>query len=364
MKKIKVIHLINSLDIGGAEIMLCKLLRQFSESNIENIVITLKKSKNDQLHKEIKDLNIEVHEFNFSKNPIKLVIEFISLRKLIRQLDPNIIQSWLYISNIFASLINIFSGNGYKLVWNIRSALNDFKNEKFTRKASIVLSKVVSQYPDIILINSKYGMEQHLKFGFKNNFKLIPNGFERDRFKKSESNLIKFTFQNNSLPVIALIGRFHPNKNHELFFKFAKNLNDYNFLLVGKGVNSPKCLQMIKDYNIESRVLCYENYSPIQDIYNSIDYLTLTSNTEGFPNVIGEAILSETFVFSRNIGDVDQMIKDEKLLFDNNLDSMLHSFKYLKNNPYNRLKVRNNMISNFSIEKVASQYKTLYYSLT
>ena len=77
----KIVHVINSLETGGAEMMLLKLLQSGIYENYNVLIIVL--SKKNTLSENIKKLGFNVEHLNFSKN-IFLIFELIKFYKKIK----------------------------------------------------------------------------------------------------------------------------------------------------------------------------------------------------------------------------------------------------------------------------------------
>ena len=95
----KVLHVINSTDIGGAEKILFNLVK--SQSNKEVIIISL--TKEGFIGRELIKKGYKVHYLNFQKN-ISVISKWIKFIFLIKKYNPEIVHSWLYHSNLIGGL--------------------------------------------------------------------------------------------------------------------------------------------------------------------------------------------------------------------------------------------------------------------
>src|SRR5512138_703663 len=112
----KILHLITSLEIGGANMMLYKLLCRTSRDRFEPVVVVLEDK--GKLGPAIESLGIPVYPLNMQKrlfHPHSAV----KLRNSISKIQPALIQAWTYHSNIAASIMGIFTPK-IPVVWNIR----------------------------------------------------------------------------------------------------------------------------------------------------------------------------------------------------------------------------------------------------
>jgi len=93
-KRLKILHIINSLGIGGAENSLYNLVRLDLENS--HIVVSLSKAEANVI--PISSLGVQVYFLNF-RSPF-FFIEFVKLIKIVRYEKPAVIQTWLYVSDL------------------------------------------------------------------------------------------------------------------------------------------------------------------------------------------------------------------------------------------------------------------------
>jgi len=154
----KILHIISGLPTGGAEMMLYKFLSVIDRDIFEPVVISL--TDYGSLGNNIKKLNIPVYKMEMTAgfpNPFK-VWRFI---KLIRKINPELIQGWMYHGNLAALLAKWVLPNYVPLLWNIRHTPDDLKKEKSTTARVIRLGARLSAQPDQIIYNSKVSAQKH-----------------------------------------------------------------------------------------------------------------------------------------------------------------------------------------------------------
>ena len=363
-----IIHIINNLEIGGAEKQLIKLIRNDKERN--HIVFNL---IGNNLFEEIFNKNnlIEI-KFSFkSRNPLTLFKNFIKFYKLIYFYKPKILIFWLYHSFLFSIPIIFFLKN-IKIYWNIRQIIPNFKFEKKSTKFIFYFCKLFSKYPHGLIFNSLESLEMHKKNNFTNNNTIyIPNGFQ---INKTVSDFKDKDFESkiHNKKVISLIARYHPSKGHLLFIKSASNLlkknNKLLFLIIGKNVNKQKeILSLLQKINNKDNYCIYDETNNVDYYLQKTDILVNCSNSsEGFPNIIGEAISNDCLCISSGIGEA------KRILNYNNFFLFEYNQKYLENKILNILNTNNNELykfksdlkkdffEKFSITKMIDRYNKIY----
>src|SRR5215510_11193307 len=96
-RPIRILHVINDLAIGGAEVMLFKLLSYTNRAKFEPTVISL--NGMDQLGERIQDLGINVYSLGI-KPPAPRAWPLIGLARRARSLKPDLVQGWMFHGNL------------------------------------------------------------------------------------------------------------------------------------------------------------------------------------------------------------------------------------------------------------------------
>ena len=95
---------------------------------------------------------------------------------------------------------------------------------------------------------------------------------------------------------IGLVGRYHPMKGFDRFIQvagsLAKTSHAVHFVLVGADVDAANAElgKMIAAAELEGRITLLGQRIDIADVMNAFDVIACTSTSEGFSNVIGEAM--------------------------------------------------------------------------
>ena len=92
--------------------------------------------------------------------------------------------------------------------------------------------------------------------------------------------------------IILNVGRFIPSKQQKLLIEIFSRTNymDWKLLLLGDGPELEFVKSYVKETNLERHVIFAGNIKNIDDYYNRSKIFAFTSNSEGFPNVLGEAM--------------------------------------------------------------------------
>ncbi len=312
---VRVVHLIRGLPIGGAEMMLMKLLQSMDGSRFAQTVISLDNS--GAIGSRISALGIPVHCLGISPY-LPTVWRLWYLRRLFRDIAPDLVQGWMYHGNV-ASLIGRFVSNvRIPVVWNIRQSVYNLNAENCGTSLAIRFGARVSKRPAAIIYNSKVSARHHEALGYYElNRHIIHNGFNCDEFRvfpAARSWLRReLGYKGNTL-LIGMIARYHPTKDHKNFLqaasRVAKRWPDVGFVLVGNGVHARnrELSDSIMSCGIANHVNLLGQRMDIAKIMAGLDLVVSSSWTEGFSNVIGEAMACGISCVVTDVGESSQIV--------------------------------------------------------
>jgi glycosyltransferase involved in cell wall biosynthesis len=312
----KILHITTSLSLGGAEVMLYKLLSCLDPARFDNAVVSL--TPPGQLAPKISELGVNVDSVHLRRSkpsPFALA----RLHRIIRRTRPDIIQGWMYHGNIAASLGN--QGNK-PLIMTVRHALVDIRHEKLTTRWMIQLGARVSRRAAATIYNSEAGAQQHQAQGYaKEHAVVIPNGFDTDVFKPDGDARHKLRRDLGIPPdtiLVGLVARYHPMKDHANFIRAAARVSQSNvrFVLAGTGADEKNSALMaeIRDADVAERVHLLGERDDVPALQASLDIATSASYTESFPNVIGEAMACGVPCAVTDVGDCGDVVGDTGLV--------------------------------------------------
>ncbi len=300
------IHIIPSLDYGGAETFLLRLLPNLEN---KNIIITFYNTQYDR--SRIKGQKINYITIDPKRTSFRDIYLFI---KLLISLNKNdIIFSWLYISDLAACFLKcIFFWKRFSIIWNVRNSIISKDYSFFSNIAFTLIRRIFMFIPKKIIFNSNNAMVDHIAKGYsKEKCITIHNGYKKlSKIKKPG------TYQ--SIFKIAYVARYHPQKNHKFLLEsissYKKNFNlNFKLFLAGKNVDNQNyfLVNELKKLDLINNVVLYGliDQQKIHDLFSTCDItLLLSKYGEGFPNVIAEAMLYGTFPIATDIGETRYIV--------------------------------------------------------
>lgn len=280
--KKKIAFLIPSLSAGGAERVVVTLANTFVDK-FEVFVIVLNKT---EIAYNI-DKNITIIYLKEKYLPSSSLFEAIKsnivyLRKIVKIVKNNQID--LLIG--FTTTINILTVISSRLLKkpNLISERNNpevYIPNTFWR----ILRNFWYPFTDGLVVQSQFIKEFYQKTIQEQKIKIIPNPINEIMLSARK----EYGEREN---VILTVGRLDANKNQKLLIEAFANLNVGNWKLeiVGDGVLREEYKKLTISLGIEDKVNYVGNVNNVQDYYNKAKIFVFTSQSEGFPNALLEAM--------------------------------------------------------------------------
>ncbi len=314
----EVVFVITGLNTGGAEMMLYKFLSRINRDKFSPTVIAM--LEGGIFVERIQALNIPVYSLGMQEgipNP-KAILK---LRQLLKQIQPDIIQGWMYHANLIALLTNILSQRKVPVFWSIHHSVESLKAEKTTLAVTIKLTALLSQQVEQVVFSAEKGKNQHLRLGYcSDNAIAISDNFDISKYKPTSEpqfDLREFLNLPESSILVGSIARYHPMKDHANLIQAAALIVNENpeihFILVGPNVDekNPVLTEQIEQLGITQRVHLLGERQDIPVLMTSLDIFTTSSAYgESFPNVLGEAMSCQIPCVSTNVGDSETIVGD------------------------------------------------------
>lgn len=307
MHPIKILHLISTTDVGGAERNLQRLVCDMDGECFSNTVASM--TAMGSVGREILENGIPVLCLGMGKGmPDPRGI--LNLKHIIDSFKPDIIQCWMY----HANLLGLLFSHKRALVWNIRCSDMDLSRYGLVYKYTVKAGAIFSKIPDVVIANSFAGKEFHEELGYNpERWEIIPNGFDTGLFKPDRKAGEKIRSELGipmDAPVVGLIARFDPMKDHRTFFHAAhlllKTHPSVHFVLAGRGITkeNPAILNNMQEIQQHDHIHLLGERTDIPQVLSALDIASSSSSWgEGLPNTIGEAMATGIPCVVTDVGD-------------------------------------------------------------
>ncbi len=369
----RILHVINGLDDGGAEGVLNRLCTYDKEH--EHIVLSMQDL--GKYGVTLRSNGIQVKFLNLSTfhNLPKAILKF---RQVVKETKPDLVQTWMYHANIFAGILTKIFFYKKPVFWNIRCTIMKLKEAGLFTYFLIHLGSLLSHFiPACIIVCGNSVKLDHLQIGYKRSkMKIIENGFDLEYFNPSQKTYKSDTSLCTKGLIVGVLGRFHPQKNHDLAIKacslaISKGIK-LQLYLAGSGITSdqPPLKNSIRQHSMENFTRLFGALKDVRFFFNDIDVLLLPSKFgEGFPNVLAEAMGYGIPCISTSVGDSKNIIgKTGWIVSNEKSKEIVSAFEEIivmkKNKSWAVLKkaVRQRVKQNYSISKMIESYSKCWKS--
>ena len=206
----KIVHIIVGLDQGGAESVLLRLVTIRSE--FEHSVISM--MDDGAYGGRLRAAGIDVHNLRMPRGRLTLQGLW-RLFRLLRQLKPHVVQTWMYHADLVGGIIARLAGCK-RVVWGIRHS--DTADLTCATRAVLRLNAKLSRHvPSAIVSCSERAEKLHTNLGYDvSKFRIIPNGYDLTRFAPDEESRkrLRSEWRIEDNDVFGLVARWHPQKDH------------------------------------------------------------------------------------------------------------------------------------------------------
>ena len=236
---------------------------------------------------------------------------------LLRESRPEIVQTWMYHADLLGGLVARVAGVK-SIIWGVRTTDVGSGGKRSTvaiRKICALLSFFL---PNVIVCAANSSRKAHAMLGYCDDKMLvIPNGFEISRLQASAQQRDSLRTQLGIRPeelVVGSLGRFNPVKDQANFIAasalVAKRYSSAKFLLVGRDldVTNIKIMQLLEATGYSDRFILLGERQDVAVCLKAMDIFCLHSRTEGFPNVLGEAMCMALPCVTTDVGDAAYLL--------------------------------------------------------
>ncbi len=375
-RQIKVLHVINDLSVGGAEMMLYKLLSDRDCERFQPQVLLLRNS--GSLRERVGGLDVGVYSVGINSH-VQSVPAAWRLARLVRSFDPDVIHGWMYHGSLAAQFAASCLNKPVPVLWSIRQSIYSLQHEKKSTVLAIRAGARFSARPQAIVYNSRVSAAQHGAIGYQSeNSCVIPNGFDTESFAPSDETRASVRAELNvpdDTVLIGMVGRFHPAKDHDTFLQAAalvsRSHHRHRFVLCGTNVDAENSYlrKRIANLGLESNILLLGQRNDMDRLMPAFDLVVSSSFEEGFPNVVGEAMSSGVPCVVTDVSDLPWVVGNTGMVVPSrNPDALagaICNMMELGTEVRTRMgaAARRRVIEKFQIHTIKKLYEDLYVTL-
>lgn len=374
----KVLHIITSLNLGGAETMMCQLMEQTDRTRFEPHLVSLRPE--GPLADRIRAAGVPLHCLDMT-SPTSLFSGLGKLTRLMRELQPALVQTWMYHADFLGTLAARRLSPRPPVVWNIQQSNMCPRSSKFLSRALCrLLARLSRSWPERIVNCSRIAIESHVALGYAREKMLhIVNGTDTNRLVPDEVARITLRRElgiSEGTPVIGMAGRMDAQKDYPTFFaairEFIKTDSDTHFVACGAGIvaSDPALAKMRNECGAPERVHLLGPRQDMPKVYPAFDIATLSSAYgEGLPLALCEALSCGLPAVVTNVGDSADVVGNSGLVVEpRNPAALAHAWHRLLKLPHAefaelKIKARERACNHFAIPAITRAYEQLHFEI-
>lgn len=372
----RIVHIIIGLNVGGAELMLKRLVTSHHHTpEYDHRVISL--SDLGTVGGELLSMGIPVSALGMRGAP-DVFRTFFRLRSQLIEDRPDIVQTWMYHADFLGGLAARSLGIR-RILWGIRTTeikLGGSRLTRIIRKACALLSPYV---PSRIVCAANAARRVHEDVGYAaSKMLVIPNGFAVEKLVAT-SEQVRTIHRQAGLAaehrVVGSVGRFNAVKDQRNFVRaagiLAQRYKNLRFLMIGRDLDQGNV--QLRHWIAETgRPECFVLLGERPDVsacLGTMDIFCLHSRTEGFPNVVGEAMAMARPCVVTDVGDAAFLVgntgvvvpREDSLALAEGIERLLSLA------PEDLMALgrsaRQRILKNFTMDHARRQFEQLYQDL-
>ena len=288
---IKIIHLISSINRGGAENHLFNLaLKQSEDKNKVKIIYFKGDGYWSKFYKK-KKIEIFKYKLHNNFNIFRIIYLLIKLSYFLKKENPDVVHAHLALPEILITILKLFSKTNFKFIItkHLDSLIfeGSYGQDRFLN--GLFFEKIIFKNADHVIFISKNVKNYFLKKinNFKYKTSVVYYGIDNNYFKYNNKQNKNFNYlrKNKSEFIILNIARHIAQKEVDKlidgFYHFLKIENNSKLILVGYGPETNFLKQRSKNLKISDKIIWIRYTENIEKLFHISDLFCLTSKYEG-----------------------------------------------------------------------------------
>lgn len=315
---ISVCHLVSGDAWGGAEAQLTTLMRSLSKRpELKMSAVVLNEGR---LAEELQECCSDVCVIPERQRSFWQIVA--ESREFLRARNVQIVHAHRYKENVIGALL-VFKEGRLKLVKTQHGQTETFPGLAGAKQwLAHTADRLTMRYAGDLVISVSSHLTGYLKkYVSEDRIVVIPNGVDlaRVRCDLSRAQAKKHLGIPEEMPVVGFVGRLERVKRLDIFVRAAgeilKQIPTARFVITGSGREEMSLRNLITDLGLQDRFILPGHQRDSAAILRAMDVLLITSDHEGLPMVLLEAMALQTAVVARKVGGIAEVLTDRQTGF-------------------------------------------------
>lgn len=301
----KILYILTGLGQGGAERVVCDLAdAMFEKGNEVKIAYLTGKVLTQPDHDEIDLIQINLNR------TLSLPTAYLKLSRIIREYTPDIVHTHMVHANILGRLIRTTTPMA-KLICTAHNSNEGGYIRQLAYRTTHKLADLTTNVSETAV--ASFEASQAVP---KGSMRRVYNGVSFDSFSyysMAKEDVLKELSLSNKEKIILAVGRFNKQKNYFNLLKsisYLKKSTNVNFVLLiaGDGELRKEIEAFIVELNLSNEVILLGRRNDVSRLMSACDLFVLSSDYEGLPTVLIEALACKAHVVSTDVSGVREIV--------------------------------------------------------
>lgn len=378
MKKIKVLHINPTLDVGGMETMIVQLCNHIDKNRfiIKFCSLTNNMPKAKEFDNTVNSMSLG---YNLNLRGLNLILNFWGaihkLGKLLRKEQPDVIHiHGLFTIYLLVAIAVRLYCPATRVVKTIHTSGLFYTSDRFIDQFRLWIEKIATRINRTVIVGISeqvIAIAQEKFSGAAKTITKIYNGIDLSLYGREPNILLREKLRENKNILVAYVARIVDGKNHDFLIDIwyelkKKGDNRLRLIFIGDGENLEKIRKKIDELNLKQEIICLGQCSNVSELLACADFAVFPSDYEGFSIAMIEKLASSLPVIASDIPPFREIITSGKngiILSLDDKEGWIKAIEMLsENNSF-----RNSMSiaakersKEFSVELMAKEYEFIY----
>lgn len=321
-RPIRVMRIIARLNVGGPALHVTLLTERLRPPEFESTLVCgrIGPGEGDMayLAEERGITPVYVPELGRELHPLRDLVTLVKLWRLMRRLKPDVVHTHTAKAG--------FVGRWAAWLARVPVRVHTFHGHVFhgyfgaaKTRFFLALERLTARLTDRLITISP-ALRDELSGVYRvapaEKFAVVPLGLELAQYAAAPRGMgtLRAAYQiPPDAPLIGIVGRIVPIKNHALFLEMASRVlqsqPDAYFLIVGDGEERPAIEALADRLGLRTRAVFTGWMRDLVPVFSDLDLLVLSSNNEGTPTAIMQALAAGVPVVSTTVGGVPDLLR-------------------------------------------------------
>jgi glycosyltransferase involved in cell wall biosynthesis len=310
---IKVAHVITTLDLAGAQLLLHRLVARLDPAEVTGEVISL--GPTGPAARLLEEAGWPVTALDMPPGRIR-PRDVVRLARELRRIDPDVVHTWMYHADLLGGVVARLTTRS-RVMWSLhQSGLPTGDMKRSTRaiaRLNALLSWVV---PRVIASTSWSARDYHAGLGYRRSIiTVVPTSFDLPSEPRGGA-LRRELGLGPEVPIVIRVGRFHAQKDYPTFLRAMDIVlgerDDVHVVAAGADVTVDNpALPLPRDPSRLARLHLLGERDDAPHLVAECDVAVSSSAFgESTPLVIGEAMAAGVPVVTTDVGDSARLVGD------------------------------------------------------